>query len=146
MLMSSHMMINSKAYFSFLIFVSLLSSHVLTHELSEGSYGGYHFKDFQWTMPSELSKAKKDQYTTYSLGYFLSEKRPKRRRINLSPPPPPRHRRINPPPPPLHFSPPLNKMFLGRPLDPTPMPPLPTPPPISDLNNWMVSYMASSRV
>ncbi|QHN76240.1 uncharacterized protein DS421_19g642160 [Arachis hypogaea] len=146
MLMSSHMMTNSKAYLSFLIFASLLSSHVLTHELPEenstGSYSGYHSKDFQWTMPSELPKAKKDEYTTYSLGYFLSEKRPKRRRIN--PPPPsssPRRRS----PPPLSPSQ-LNKMFLGRPLDPTPMPPLPTPPPISDFNHWMVSYMASSTL
>ncbi|QHO33664.1 uncharacterized protein DS421_9g260200 [Arachis hypogaea] len=102
MLMSSHMMTNSKAYLSFLIFASLLSSHVLTHELSEenstGSYGGYHFKNFQWTMPSELPKAKKNQYTTYSLGYFLSGRRLKRRRMNPSLR---RPHRINPPPPPL---------------------------------------------
>ncbi|KAL1293295.1 hypothetical protein AAHE18_19G063000 [Arachis hypogaea] len=124
MLMSSHMMTNSKAYLSFLIFASLLSSHVLTHELSEGSYSGYHSKDFQWTMLSELPKAKKDQYTTYSLGYFLSQKRPKRRRIN--PPPPPRRSPLQHPHSPSH---------AGRPLDPTPMPPLPTPPPISDLNH-----------
>ncbi|KAL1340875.1 hypothetical protein AAHE18_09G046400 [Arachis hypogaea] len=113
MLMSSHMMTNSKAYLSFLIFASLLSSHVLTHELSEGSYGGYHFKNFQWTMPSELPKAKKNQYTTYSLGYFLSGRRLKRRR---------------------------------HPLDSTSMVPLPTPPPISVLNHWMVSYITSSTV
>ncbi|KAL1340876.1 hypothetical protein AAHE18_09G046400 [Arachis hypogaea] len=123
MLMSSHMMTNSKAYLSFLIFASLLSSHVLTHELSEGSYGGYHFKNFQWTMPSELPKAKKNQYTTYSLGYFLSGRRLKRRRMNPSLRRPHRH-----------------------PLDSTSMVPLPTPPPISVLNHWMVSYITSSTV